>query len=511
MRKSLKLALVHLEVKYRQPEINRNNLIGLNRSAALKGADIILNSELPVTGYSFSSREDISEFVESGTGETISELSRIARQYGKYIGTGLAERDDATGIYYNSALVVGPDGGKICGTHKISAETRWACPGDPKQKNTFDTPWGRLGVLICSDSYHGLLPRSMALKGVDLLWVPANWPPGGVDAKEVWQARVIENGFYLAACGRSGKDRIMDCRDAVSCVYDFRGRELFSASSGESTVFLIDIPLDSRGKLCSSRLEKIGSRSPSLYRSIYLDHRLADDITTYHELPEPGPLHVHCIVPEEKSTGLESLERRISEFKKEECDLFVLPPLLLSDIDEVALHSLSKRTACAISAALVGEGGRKVHALITPEEKSVWVDMGAGMDMNDRFPFPTITFRTAKVGMASLDRITHPELAVAFAKQGYDLVTLSEDRLESHGRLLCGTRTIENIAVAACASNGAVIAKPPQGHERWEERDLDGPGICSFALDTCQLRKKRFQDRVDFQLLLKDRARRKKG
>ena len=76
-----------------------------------------------------------------------------------------------------------------------------------------------MGILVCSYTYYGLFARSMALKGVDFLWVPANWPPVGIDALEVWNARVLENGFFLAACNRTGKDRVMDCRGAVSCVY----------------------------------------------------------------------------------------------------------------------------------------------------------------------------------------------------------------------------------------------------------------------------------------------------
>ncbi len=158
MNRHLKIALIHLDVQYRNPEVNRRELLRLNRQAARQGADIVLNTVLSTTGYSFSSREDIAPYLESETGETITELAGIARDYGKYIGIGLAERDEATGIFYNSAVVIGPDGGKLLRYSKINAEARWACPGNPLQENTCNTPWGRMGVLICSDTYHGLLP-----------------------------------------------------------------------------------------------------------------------------------------------------------------------------------------------------------------------------------------------------------------------------------------------------------------------------------------------------------------
>ncbi len=500
MSNSLRIAFVHPEVRYRQPEVNRDNLLRLNREAARHGADIILNTELPVTGYSFDSRNDISDCVEPDNGRTMMQLAGIAREHRKYIGIGLAECDETTGIYYNSAIVIAPNGRIVCKYRKINAEMRWACPGGPNQQNTFDTPWGRVGVLICSDSYYGLFPRSMALKGVDLLWVPANWPPGGLDPREVWRARVLENGFFLAACGRTGKDRIMDCRDAVSCAYNPRGQELFAASSRESRVFFLELPLDNEGKLQTSlRTERLKSRDPSTYRPIYLDLRLVDDLTAHYELPKPGRLPVHCIVPGEKPLRLDSLEEKIRELKGKGPCLFVLSPFPAASVDRTRLHSLAKRNDIALCATLLREKTGKSHILLTPDGEYGWRE-GAEL------PFPMVHYGSAKVGMAPFDSFVHPELAVTFSKLGCDLVVLSEEKLETDSRLLCGIKSVENIAVAVCASNGALICMAPRGHERWEERSIEGPGICSCELDTLRTRKKRFQDRVNFELLLKYKA-----
>lgn len=507
--RSLKLALVHLAVQYKRPEINRKNLVRLNRDAALKGADLIFNTELAATGYSFDSREDVSGYVESETGETVRQLGSIAKRYGKYIGIGLAERDEATGIFYNSALVIGPDGRTACKYRKINAEVRWACPGDPKQKNVFDTPWGRVGVLICSDSYHGAIPRSLALKGADLVWVPANWPPGGMDAREVWRARVLENGFFLAACNRSGKDRMMDCGEAVSCVYDCRGDDLFAVSSEKSGVFVVEVPLDENGKLRSVRRERLRGRTPWLYRPIYLDFRLVEDLTSHCGLPEPGPLPVRCVVPGPGRAGPEWLEQKIFEAKGEAPEaLVLLPPL--RGIDRTVLQRLAEKTGCALCAVLSGKRKARSYVLSAPRGDGQWLSADSGIE-DGRFPFPTLSFGTARIGMAPFASFVHPELALAFAKLGCDLAVLSEDRLEDRSRLLCAIKTIENVAVAACAGNGAIVSLIPRGHERWEEHGIEGPGVFSFELDTRLTRKKRFQDRVDFELLLKRRGKRKSG
>lgn len=506
MNRHLKVALIHLDVRYRNPEVNRRELLRLNREAALEGAEIILNTELPTTGYSFSSRDDIAPYLEPETGATVTELAGIARDYGKYIGIGLAERDEATGIYYNSAVVIGPDGGKLLRYRKINAEARWACPGNAHQENTCNTPWGRVGVLVCSDTYHGLLPRATALRGADLLWVPANWPPGGVDPHELWRARVLENGFYLLGCNRTGKDRIMNCRDAVSCVFAPDGKELVAAAAEESTVFYADLPLDEKGRVQGSlRRRRLAGRTPSWYRPIYLDLRLADDLTAHHELPAPGPLHVHCVAGGDRPLDPRALEELISNHLDAGYNLFVLPPLPAGIIDETTLRTLARQYGVALSTTLRGTAGEKTLTLTTPEvqEQSVAGPPGGS---DGAMPFPIVSYGTARVAMVTLEAFRHPELAVALAKLGCDLAVLSEETLDRDQRLLCSVKTVEGVAVAACASREAVIAMVPAGHEHWEERAIEGPGRCSYELDTQRTRRKRFQDRVNFELLLKNRG-----
>jgi predicted amidohydrolase len=501
--KPLEIALIHLKIHYKDPDTNRKNLLQLNHEAAFKGAQLILNTELPVSGYSFLSREDVSKYVETENGATITGLASIAREHKVYIGTGLAERDEATGIYYNSAFVLGPDGNQLCRYRKINAETRWACPGYAKQDGTFDTPWGRMGVLICSDTYYGLMPRSMALKGVDFLWVPANWPPSGLDPRELWRARALENGFFLAVCARSGNDRITDSFDGFSCVYDPQGDELLAASSDESRVFWVEIPLDERGKLAGiRRRQRLKSRDPSLYRHIYLDLRLIENLTPFHDLPDPGPLHIHCIVPEIQSPQWNFVEQKIKTSKKNGANLFVFPASSLPSFDKIALSALATHHHIALYTAFLEEKNNKTLMLVTPDELHEW-HSGEIVYRNSEFPFPMIQYGPARIGMVPFESFVHPELALALSKRGCDLGIISEVKLEDTARLLCEVKTIEKIAVAVCALNGASIAMIPEGHQRWEGQALKGPGICFYTLDTSRTRKKNFQDRVDFELLLK--------
>lgn len=121
---SLKIALVHYGVKYKDPEQNLKELLRLNRKAAREGALLILNTELAVSGYSFKSRQDIAPYTETDQGKTIKAMGALARELGVYIGITFPERDPLTESYYNSAFVLDPQGRLVCKYRKIYAERR---------------------------------------------------------------------------------------------------------------------------------------------------------------------------------------------------------------------------------------------------------------------------------------------------------------------------------------------------------------------------------------------------
>nr|MBL0731494.1 hypothetical protein [Desulfobacterales bacterium] len=85
---------------------------------------------------------------------------------------------------------------------------------------------------------------------------------------------------------------------------------------------------------------------------------------------------------------------------------------------------------------------------------------------------------------------------------GCDLVLLPMQQLNGKNRLSARIKTTENIAVAVCANNGAELYMPPEGHLIWEKKSFKGTGIFSCEVDTVKTRKKSFQDRVDFELIL---------
>ncbi len=104
------------------------------------------------TGYCFFDQREAERMAEPVPGPTTDRFAQIAREHHCYIVFGMPERDEQTGLLYNTAAFVGPDGfiGKHRKTHAYIAEPKWAAPGNLGHQ-VFDTEIGRIAVLICMD------------------------------------------------------------------------------------------------------------------------------------------------------------------------------------------------------------------------------------------------------------------------------------------------------------------------------------------------------------------------
>jgi predicted amidohydrolase len=493
----LKVALVHLAIEHSRPEKNLAGLLRFFNQAADEGAQIAVGPEMSLSGYSFESREEIAPFVQEASGPAGTAIGRLARERGLYLIAAWAERDPLTGIFYNSAFVFGPDGSLLRRYRKISAECRWACPGPATQDNVFGTPWGRMGLLICSDSYYGLPPRVTALKGADLIFVPANWPPGGLDPSDLWRQRARENGVYLLAVNRTGVDRQMDCRAARTCVAAPSGAALLDRSAETSALLWGRLPLDEHGRLAGlERRGILASRRPDAYYRATGNFSVIENLTGFLKLPPPGKLDIHCLVPGKDENPVDCLIRHRERF--DSVSLTVLPRRPYATTELAGIEKFALAGGIAVTAR--DDATERVYFWTKDGGKS-WPSPGALLDASEAAGFPRVDFGPARILLAPLDELIHPELALAAAKWGCDLAASSEDCLDEGRAALVALRPIEQIAVTACAGNGAAIGLIPQGHRAGRGVLRFGDGHCAHVLDTSETRRKRFQERIDFEAL----------
>jgi N-carbamoylputrescine amidase len=191
------------------------------REAAARGAQIICLQELFRSQY-FCREEDHKMFAlaEPIPGPSTEALGKLARELGVVIIAPLFERR-AAGVYHNTAAVIGTSGG-IIGIYRkmhipddpLYFEKFYFTPGDLGFLN-FDTPFGRIGTLVCWDQWYPEGARLSSLAGANILFYPTaiGWHPSekaqhGAAQLDAWKtiqrAHAIANGIYVAAVNRVG-------------------------------------------------------------------------------------------------------------------------------------------------------------------------------------------------------------------------------------------------------------------------------------------------------------------
>jgi nitrilase len=105
--------------------------------------------------------------------QTTESLGAAARDAGAYVVVGVDEREPHGTTIYNTILYFGPDGALLGKHRKLmptgSERTVWGM-GDGSTLEVYETPFGRLGGLICWENYMPLTRFYMYSQGVDV-WV----------------------------------------------------------------------------------------------------------------------------------------------------------------------------------------------------------------------------------------------------------------------------------------------------------------------------------------------------
>jgi len=189
--------------------------------AAKNGAQIVCLPELYRSQYFCrEERADLFDLAEEIPGPTTQAWGRIAREHKVVIVASLFERR-APGLYHNTAAILGTDG-EMMGIYRkmhipddpLFFEKFYFTPGDTGFRN-FDTPYGRIGVLVCWDQWYPEGARATAMLGADVLFYPTaiGWHPAekeqyGPAQQDAWRtiqrSHAIANGIYVAAVNRVG-------------------------------------------------------------------------------------------------------------------------------------------------------------------------------------------------------------------------------------------------------------------------------------------------------------------
>lgn len=448
MSQLLKVATVQFEPIMAEKERNIARLLELCEEAAVGGAKLIVTPEMGTTGYCWVDRAEVAPFVEPIPGTTTARFAELARKHDCYIVVGLPEVDE-DGIYFNSAVLIGPEGliGRHRKTHPYISEPKWSAAGD-LHNQVFDTPIGRIALLICMDIHFVETARLMALGGADIICHISNWLAERTPAP-YWISRAFENSCYVIESNRWGLERTVQFSGG-SCVIAPDG-SLATVIDGGDGVAFAEIDLE------AARARRIGGeavfrqRRPELYPELLtgtFSWNPYDFFGLYgHEAWPKGKrsrLSAAQFAPSgDISANLDRIETLARQAKAAGAEMVVFPELSLTGLDDpartaVAVPSpatdrlaalageLSLHLVCGLaerdgdvlynSAALIAPDGgittyRKTH--LTEDERS-WAAAGDSFVVNDT--------PLGRVGLLIGHDAMFPEAGRVLALRGCDII-----------------------------------------------------------------------------------------
>ncbi|HZB82789.1 MAG TPA: nitrilase-related carbon-nitrogen hydrolase [Rubrobacteraceae bacterium] len=268
----MRVACAQYAIRDGNPEANLKRSVAALLDAARAGADLVVLPELANSGCDLSREQALALAEELGDpgAPTLWAWRKAAEETGMFVIGGILEKDGDT--LYNSALVVAPGGflGRYRKTHLWDKEKRLYETG--RDLPLFQTPLCNIGVLICYDAWFPEAARTLALRGVDLLCIPANAPDDWVPEEQrrggltMLNAHVIShanaNRLFVACANRVGEGYL-----GRSCIIDATGGVLaFGSPTAEELVSAeIETGRSRHEKRLTDLSHTFGDRNPKVY------------------------------------------------------------------------------------------------------------------------------------------------------------------------------------------------------------------------------------------------------
>lgn len=265
----MKLALCQMAMCENETENLERGLAAL-REAASQGADLILYPELQLHRFFPQyAGQDVSDKLLTPTHPVVRRFRDACRVHRIMAAPNFYLREE--GGRFDATFLIASDG-TLLGRQKMVhiAQAEQFCEQDyytPSDDGflVFDTPHGRIGVVVCFDRHYPESIRTEALMGADLILIPTANTEGEPMELFDWEVKVqaFQNSVAIAMCNRTGVEDRMTF-SGRSLVTDANGETLAQAGSGEMLLYA-DVDMAASGRIRASR-PYTGLRRPELYR-----------------------------------------------------------------------------------------------------------------------------------------------------------------------------------------------------------------------------------------------------
>ncbi|GAE28387.1 aliphatic amidase amiE [Halalkalibacter wakoensis JCM 9140] len=261
----MKIASYQMDIVPGNPSENRKKItMWAEQVCKEQKPDILVLPEMWTTAYTLPTLEKI---IREDEEDTESFLKQLAHKLNVNMVAGsIAVWED--GVIYNRSLVLNRKGDMIHTYDKMHLvpmlDEHLYLKGGNHSAKVFELDGRKMGVIICYDLRFPELARSLALQGVEVLFVVAEWPSARAGHWEVLQqARAIENQLFVVSCNRIGTYDGVEFAGR-SMVINPWGDILSKASSKEEETVHATLSLDDVKRIRKD-VPVFSSRVPNLY------------------------------------------------------------------------------------------------------------------------------------------------------------------------------------------------------------------------------------------------------
>ena len=261
-----------------EPDVSVKKIRAGMEEAARAGADLVVFPETSLQGYpAVLTRGDepdalrsVYEAAEPLDGPRVAELSGAARDLGVHVIFGMTERGARPGVVFNTTVLAGPGG--VIGTYRkvhvgIGEQVIWS---RGNQWPVFDTPLGRVGMLICYDQAWPESCRELTLGGADLLVMSTAWslradessPSDSLSVEQYLlygRARAAENQRWFVSSNFTGPLGDLTFF-GHSQVIDPLGRVVAESGAAPEQTTMVLAEIDVRGGIEAAQARSRGAR-----------------------------------------------------------------------------------------------------------------------------------------------------------------------------------------------------------------------------------------------------------
>ena len=203
--KKIKVSLLQMNIIPGDPKANRENAVHLINQTSLQSADIVVLPEMWTTAFQLEGIANICDKYGMPTNDIMSDIAKEKEI--NIVAGSYASLEE--GKVFNTAYIFDRSGNNIAKYQKIHLfklmEEHKYIESGPSHC-VFMLEGIKCGIIICYDLRFPELARKLALEGIKLLFVPAQWPAARLDHWiTLLKARAIENQIFVAAVNRAGE------------------------------------------------------------------------------------------------------------------------------------------------------------------------------------------------------------------------------------------------------------------------------------------------------------------